>query len=64
MALRLSLNCPVDGLVLTTNAPIQIKGDTQREGLEHLHIEFPRAPMTCANGHRWRIVGDVKLTRD
>jgi hypothetical protein len=61
MPLRVTLECPIDGSALTTNAVLTIKGQPTDS---HVHIDFPRAPMTCSQGHRWRIVGDLKLTRE
>ena len=61
MPLRITLECPIDGTALTTNATLQLKG---RSDDTHVHVEFPRASLTCSQGHRWRLVGDVKLVRD
>jgi hypothetical protein len=63
MPLRITLECPLDGTTLTTNAPLQVRGQATAT---HVHLALPNAPMTCAQGHRWRIdaADTIQLLRE
>lgn len=55
---RLTLECPIDGLTITNNAALQVRGDPNAE---HVHVDFPSAALQCANGHRWQIAPTESL---
>lgn len=61
MPFRITLECPIDGTVLTNNAPMTVRGGQVSETTEHVHLNMPNAPMTCTNGHTWRISPEETL---
>lgn len=65
MPYRITLECPIDGLQLTNNAVVNLRGGPPSVTETHVHLNLPNAPMTCANGHTWRFQPDdtLQLTR-
>lgn len=62
MANRFSLDCPLDGQSLAVNrTPDAIKpGGPEVD--THFHVEF-NVTLSCSNGHRWLLQGDLVAKR-
>ena len=63
MANLLSFDCPIDGLTLSVNATLSLRGQVLRDANSHLHLVIDSGPHTCPNGHIWDIMGDLVLLR-
>ena len=60
----ITFTCPIDDLLLATTQPLLV-GEVTRESASvggHLHVEVGEL-VSCANGHRWRLHGDLLLER-
>lgn len=62
MPYRITLECPIDGLSLTNNAPVTLRGGAASVTDTHVHLNLPNPQMTCANGHTWRFQPEETLT--
>lgn len=61
---RGDLTCPIDGQPLGLPNP-QLRGNIEVDGTvgSHLHLVV-NITLTCSQGHRWRIHGDLLMERE
>lgn len=55
-------DCPIDDLPLSTASAREDGDSASREVESHVHVRFLGAPLSCSNGHRWRL-DDTVMTR-